>query len=212
MAVDIEATLHDLGVQIDRLKTLYEQYFIGLEKTAPNVARREVEKLLDFLGKQNIGNTGIRFRYLGLVRRWKTYTERWDKILREIENGTYARHLARARRRFGDAEGGRPPEPERAAATANGHAAPEVPGMSHAELRALHESYVKALRSVGDGREVRYETLLASLKKQVPAILEKNQQAQGVSFSVAVKDGKVVLRARARKDEEKGAPTEPTSS
>src|SRR5438552_11341990 len=102
-SINIEAHLHDLGVQIDRLKVLYEQYFIGMEKLPPTVARREVEKLLDFLGKQNIGNTGIRFRYLGLLRRWKTYAERWDKILREIDNGTYARHVARAKRRMGPA-------------------------------------------------------------------------------------------------------------
>jgi hypothetical protein len=196
MGQDMEADLHDLGVQIDRLKVLYEQYFLGLEKMPPVVARREVEKLLDAFGKQNIGNTGMRFRYLGLVRRWKTYAERWDKILREIDNGTYARHVARARRR----SLGEQVEPSPAPV-----AGADVPGMNDGELRSLHKTYVEALRSVGDQREVRFEAMLASLKKQVPGILEKNRAAE-VTFTVQVKDGKVVMHASARRDEKKAAP------
>src|SRR5438094_11402 len=87
----------------------------------------------------------------------------------------------------------------------NGQANADVPGMSEPELRALHKSYVDAMRTVGDARDVRYETLLASLRKQVPDILKKNQ-AEMVTFSVSVKDGKVVLRATPKREEKKAAP------
>ena len=211
-AVDIDAHLKDLSLQIDRLKVLYEQYFIGLEKLPPSVPRREAEKLLTFLSSQTIGNTGLRFRYLSLVRRWKTYAERWDKVLREIENGTYTNHRTRARKsqlagelqpkkgERPEAAGGEPTAPADATPLDERAAKPRapVPGMEEGDLRSLHQQYVTALRSVGDGRDIRYEGLLASLQKQVPDILKKNN-CESVSFTVAVKDGKVILRATPRR-------------
>lgn len=223
--VDIDAHLSELAAEMDRLKVLYEQYFLGMEKQAPAVARKEVEKRLAFLGGQNIGNTALRFRYLGLVRRWKLYAERWDRVLREIENGTYSPHLARAKRRQGQEGGVMPssspssssarltppgdgptalPPPPAAPASSPSLAPPNlvpkaaVPGMNEGELRALHQRYVDALRSVGDPRPVRYESMVASLTRQVPDILQKNQ-CDLVSFNVAVKDGKVVFRATPRR-------------
>ena len=43
-----------------------------------------------------------------------------------------------------------------------------------------------------------FSECVASLKKQVPTLLEKNN-ASGLSFSVAVKDGKVVLKAQPKR-------------
>ena len=56
----------------------------------------------------------------------------------------------------------------------------------------------QACRSLGDDRDVRYEALVASLQRQVPVLLEKNR-ARGLSFDVAVRNGKVVLRAVPRR-------------
>lgn len=200
MPVDIEGMLHELSVELSRLKTLYEQYFIGIEKNPPTVARREVEKKLADLSQQTIGNTALRFRYTSQLHRWRTYSERWEKILREIENGTYHRHRFRAMRKelvtAGEEAVAKTRKTrenlERAAAAAR--AGVPVPGMNEDDLRALHRRYVEACRTLGDTREVKFENLLASLKKQVPTLLEKNN-CQELAFDVAVREGKVVLRA-----------------
>jgi hypothetical protein len=227
-APSTEEKLADLANQLTRLKTLYEQYFIGIEKTAPSVVRRDVERLLADLAALTIRNTALRFRYSSLLHRWKTYSERWDKVLREIEAGTWRR--SRAHRRRGDEPTTETPAPvfesarvlDEAAPTAAEPAAPsipiavgatgpsaapprlpprvpvsaqQIPGMSDAELRRLHEHYVEACRTVGDPREsVRYESLVASLRRQVPGLLEKNG-CDRLEFSVRVKDGKVILKA-----------------
>ena len=194
MAVDIDQRLRELSGQIDRLRVLYEQHFLGIEKTLPVVPRREAEKLLAFLGNQNIGNTALRFRYLNLLRRWKLHAERWDKVVRDIENGTYKPHLVlKERREKQRGSGGAAGRPEGSPMPAPPAASP-VPGMSEADLRALHQRYLDACRSLGDRREVRFEALVASLQKQVPSLLEKNH-VSAVSFDVAVKEGKVILRA-----------------
>jgi hypothetical protein len=292
MAVDIPAHLHDLGVELDRLKVLYEQYFVGIEKQAPSVQRKEVEKHIQWLLMQNIGNTAVRFRFQTILRRWKLYAERWDRVLREIESGTFSPHVARAKRRLdaeqaqlrarrppsspalakalgpdADPDAGTNPQASGAGAPAGSTDAPPgsdgvprspmtgdfsfsftnvgqspagadldddidkalsmltesaapsqpmapspsrpvrvappverppVPGMSEGELRALHQRYQQALKEQGDGRVVKFESLIDSLKKQVPTILTRSQCEQ-VSFDVALKEGKVVLKATPRR-------------
>jgi len=189
--VNLEELLHQLDVELGRLKVLYEQYFIGIEKNPPTVARREVEKLLALLGAQTIGNTAVKFRYTALLHRWRVYSERWEKILREIENGTYSRHREKLKRRaMHDGDGARAPS-----RSADGNGAPHgVPGMSDAELHDLYRSYVEACRALGDTRDVKFESLVRSLERQVPALLERNN-CRELAFSVAIRDGKVVLRA-----------------
>jgi hypothetical protein len=381
-ADEVEAQLHDLETRIDRLKILYEQYFIGLEKAEPTVPRKEIVRIFAALQQMQIRNTALRFRYTSLTQRWNTYTTRWGKTLREIELGTYDRLVARAQRRGialppelakgklaagGEAavtavedvqgfldegdlsemlseidEGDRPyvfegsdplglgeahagigqirersitpppsaPEPLRrqsitpppmpvveepdlrgesprrersitpppiaVAPVPKGpkpHELPRVlppvpppprppappaipgppstdlrgesprrersitpppiavgpvprgpkplesqgirpvpppprppaapppspiPGMSEAELRALHRRYVDARKTSGAG-EVRYEALVATLQKQVPDLLSKHKVTK-VSFEVATKDGRVILKAMPKKD------------
>jgi hypothetical protein len=188
-ALDISGMLGDLSVEIGRVKNLYDQYFLGMEKLPPTIPRKDVEKTLGLLAQQAIGNTALRFRFQMLQQRWKTYSERWDKILREIENGTYPIHRERARRRSVDdapplSRHAEPPSPSSV-----------VPGMNDADLRALHRTYLDALRSLGDRRDVRYEALLGSLAKQVPSLLERNR-CRELTFSVVIRDGKVVVKAQ----------------
>jgi hypothetical protein len=69
-----------------------------------------------------------------------------------------------------------------------------IPGMSETELRALHKTYQDARTASGDKATVRYETLLASLAKQVPKVLER-PGVKGVRFVVEVKEGKPIVKA-----------------
>ena len=96
---DIGELLADLAIKIDRLKTLYEQYFMGIEKMEPQVARKEVTRAMLLLQQQYIRNTALRFKFNTMLQKWNIYITYWNRILREIENGTYTRHLAKARRK-----------------------------------------------------------------------------------------------------------------
>jgi len=95
---NIEAILDALEQKVERLKVLYEQYFMGIEKIEPLVARKEVSRTILNLAKIQIRNTGLRFRYRTLVQRFNVYVTYWNRILREIELGTYKRDLLRASR------------------------------------------------------------------------------------------------------------------
>lgn len=97
--LDLEALIADLEIKLERLKALYEQYFLGFERAEPLVPRKQVMRGFATLQREPIRNTALRFRYQTLLQRWNLLQARWSKTLREIEQGTYAREIARAERR-----------------------------------------------------------------------------------------------------------------
>jgi hypothetical protein len=96
--LDIETLLSDLSVKVERVKVLYEQYFMGIEKIEPQVARKDIQRTMLMLQQMYIRNTGLRFKFNTLLQKWNIYITYWNRILREIEAGTYTRHLAKAQR------------------------------------------------------------------------------------------------------------------
>src|SRR3954463_14014064 len=96
---DIAEVLKELENKIERLKVLYEQYFMGIEKMEPQVARKEVTRSMLTLQQQYIRNTAMRFKFNTMLQKWQIYITYWNRVLREIENGTYVRHLQKAKRK-----------------------------------------------------------------------------------------------------------------
>lgn len=93
----IEEVEHD----IERLNALYNQYFMGIEKIEPVVHSKNLERKLQLLRKEQIRNTALRFRFQMLVQKLNTQSSYWRRICRQIEEGTYTRHVVRAQQRSG---------------------------------------------------------------------------------------------------------------
>jgi hypothetical protein len=98
---EIEIAINELEVRLERLRALYEQYFLGFEKIEPAVARKDVDRRIYVLRREKIRNTARRFRLQNIIQRYNTFQQYWQRICREIENGTYKRHLLRAERTVG---------------------------------------------------------------------------------------------------------------
>lgn len=103
-AAELEKELEELEVRLERLRALYEQYFLGIEKIEPSVARKDVDRRIWALRRERINNTAKRFKLQTLIQRYNTFQQYWHRICREIENGTYKRHLLRAEKILGDTE------------------------------------------------------------------------------------------------------------
>lgn len=95
---EFDALLHDAEVKLKRLKALYEQWFQGIERTEPQVARKDLERTFALLNKEKPRNTAARFRLQQLLARYSIYTTYWGRIARQIEEGTYERDVRRAQR------------------------------------------------------------------------------------------------------------------
>jgi hypothetical protein len=97
---DLEEALEDLETRLERLRALYEQYFLGIEKVPPAVARADVDRRIWALRKVQIRNTAKRYKLQTIVQRYNTFQQYWARICREIEDGTYSPHVARARKQL----------------------------------------------------------------------------------------------------------------
>lgn len=96
---EFEIMLSDAEVQLSRIKHLYEQWFQGIERIEPQIPRKQFDRTLHALRKEQPRNTAMRFRFQTLIQRYTTLQTYWRRIGRQIEEGTYRRDLLRARRR-----------------------------------------------------------------------------------------------------------------
>ncbi len=97
----IDIDLEELETRMDRLRALYEQYFMGIERVEPHVPRKDVDRRVADLRKARFQNTAKRFKFQTLVQKYNTMQQHWNKTCREIEEGKYRRHRLKAERRFG---------------------------------------------------------------------------------------------------------------
>lgn len=102
--LQIVEAMNELEERIDRLRALYEQYFQGIERIEPLTLRKEVARRIHDLRREQIRNTGLRYRFQMLVQRFNSFQQYWGRVTREIEAGTYRRDVLRVAARFGEAE------------------------------------------------------------------------------------------------------------
>lgn len=70
------------------------------------------------------------------------------------------------------------------------------PGMTDADVNALHANYVKAKEALGEKVDASSrEKLMRTINQTAPKIMEQYKSA-GVDFSVVVKDNQVVIKAK----------------
>jgi len=93
--------LEELESRIERTRGLYEQYFMGIERLEPQTPRKDVDRRIREMRKSRLKNTAQRYKFNMLAQRYSTLSQYWGRIMRQIENGTYKRDVAKAAARFG---------------------------------------------------------------------------------------------------------------
>jgi hypothetical protein len=94
----VDARIDELDKKLDRLRSLYDSFFMGTERTPPNTLRRDCNRQVLEMQQVPIGNATMRFRFQSLIQRWVLLTSYWNRTMREIEMGTFRRDLAKAHR------------------------------------------------------------------------------------------------------------------
>jgi hypothetical protein len=101
----IEARLGEMEMKIERLRSMYESYFMGQERMPPNSPRRDMNRMMLEMQQVPIGNASLRFRFQALSQKWILHVTYWNRTMREIEAGTYRRDIARAKRHLSERGG-----------------------------------------------------------------------------------------------------------
>ncbi len=206
-ADELEVELAELIQRSERLKTRYDQYFMGLEKHAPLREREDLDRALLKTKVMRTNRTVLRFKYEAFIARYRTYTAYWDRILRDIEEGHFRRGIASTsdRLRF-KATAKAKANAERDAAAATPKEAPkpaesraDEPKMPSAAYERLFNDYKSAKSEAGeDVAKMTYRAFEATVEKQRE--LARQKLGAEVDFRVKVADGKVTLVASRRKD------------
>ncbi len=86
-----EDELRGLQNKLEQLRRKYDQYFLGMEKREPGFERERIER--DIRKSKLVGalNSATRFKYKQFLARYRTLAERWDRVTRQMEDGTYRR-------------------------------------------------------------------------------------------------------------------------
>ena len=88
--------LRALDHKVKQLKLDYEQYLLGSRPREPQQQRGEVQKLIQQYLATPMQNTALRFRFNSINSRFQAFRRQWDIALRQIEDGTYKRHVFKA--------------------------------------------------------------------------------------------------------------------
>jgi hypothetical protein len=181
---DVAKDLDELARELEHLKGLYEQYFLGLERKEPVKLRAKVVGLIRKYAGSPIQNARIKFRYQQLVSRYNTYTLYWDRVLREIEEGRYQRDVFRARLH------GIEKKPSEAAPPPQGSA----PATKADPMAVLFDRYRAERTKCG---EPTAGLALDAFRKQLAAqidALKKKTGAAGVRVQVTTENGKARIK------------------
>jgi hypothetical protein len=194
-AKELESEIQAVEKETDNLRTLFEMYFQGIERQPPTQKRDALKRRVMNLRTTTVRNTELRFRINQLVAKFSSYDTYWNRVLRQMEEGTYHRDVAKARYRAklrSETEQAEEDKPERPASRP---ARSPAANLSDENVNAIYNAYVMAKRRCKENTKgLTREALAKSLRKQVPSI-QKQYGCKKVEFKVVIKGGKAVLKA-----------------
>ncbi len=180
----MEEELQLLDKKVMQLKLDYEQYFLGSRPREPVLLRADAQKQIIRHSNTAIQNTALRFKFNSINSRFQAYKRQWDSILRQIDAGTYKRHVFKAKLHDRLRDSGVDGE----------HPGAEQPGETSP---SLFDSYQEAARACGQNVSGLTPDKLDALIRKQEAALREQLGCEKVQFRVVVEAGKVKLKASA---------------
>jgi len=208
---DILKELDELDKRLAVLKVAYDKYFLGMEKLEPSRDRADMNKIINDIGTRYVRNTGATFRRDSLKNKFLAYGRYWDRILKQIEEGTYKGHRVKAElhekeraEREARMKGTQPgvQDPTGVAGTNGNGAKPAAPppGANGSAPKSdpvgrLLEQFVNAKKKVGENADGLTREKMAAVIQQQSQALKAKYNCKSVEFRVVVEDGKAKLKA-----------------
>ena len=147
-----------------------------------------------------ISNTATKFKKDSVIAQFNSYNQYWNRILRQIEEGTYVRDVFKAdyrdRVKIESSKSGgttqqKSVEPKKSA---------EQPGGSGSKgLEDVFNNLINMKKRLGESTtNISYDVISSNLEKQTIAI-KKKYNVSRVDFTVEEKDGKAIIKALPKK-------------
>jgi len=188
-----EETLEKLDADIDSLRIQFEQYFMGMRKTAPEMERGRITFLLRRMANVQSANYALKFKFQQLVAKFNSYSQYWERIQQKIESGQISRDRLKAVLATGPLpENGKP-----AAAKTAEKTAPDEE-ISSDKLDQIYKQLVDSRKQMNQAGAVDKDKLGAALNKQLKQLKEKYKDKK-MEFEIVVDKGQTKIKARQKK-------------
>ena len=89
----MEEELVDLDKRVNRIRVLYDQYFMGIERLPPEMMRNDLDKLFMRSKIPRSRSTALKFRFRSTRQKYTSFKSYWDRITRLIEEGRIRRGI-----------------------------------------------------------------------------------------------------------------------
>ena len=194
--------------ELVELHRRFEQYFLGIERLAPMSERDDLKRRLQrFRGNMGRGSTALRFRSNSVWQRFTSYEQMWNRIFKQIEEGTYHRDVQKAKRRakhdeqvsLSEAAAAKPPaHAEAARRAADSKARADDSGLSDAQAKKIYDTYIMARKRTGESTKISADSLTKQLRQRAKSLSAKHA-CDGVAFKIVIKGGKAMIKAQPKK-------------
>ncbi len=192
----IAQRLNELEREIETLIYEYDQFFLGFQRVEPVARRKKIERMIRDLMDTYIANATLKFRLQNLRQRYATYREKWDRFLRQMEEGTFVRDVFRAKQRglLSEVEARRKLSQD---ARSRMKLAEESANLSSSQdpYKSLYSEYV---RIKGGRTNMDYERWKKKLEAEKQKLLAKTK-ARDIEFKIVEVNGKPKIKAIPKK-------------
>ncbi len=200
------------------VKVDYELYFLQVARITPGAKDKQLATKVREMDRHFTINTQLKFKRNALRSRYGALRTQWDRIMGQIEAGTYRRHRVVADRHEAErraweirreqareaesagesaAEGDDDPAPAKPAARERPESKRKVKlpkGVYSESSSQLFGAFVAAREKTGEGTQGLDERKLQLTLKQHAKAIKARTGAKHVAFRVAVEDGKTRVK------------------
>lgn len=180
--------LDELTERVEELRNKYDRFFMGLDRIPPERERTDLDRALRFAEVRKSHRTELKFRLANVRNRFTSYTRRWDRIMRMIEEGRFRRERGALENMAGTQR-----EPTPSASDEGGDGS----------LGALYHEWVAARSKIGKTTDVNFDQFKKRIKDQKTQ-QKKKYGWKEVDYTVRIKNGKVSMVARRGGQPDKG--------
>lgn len=191
-----------LANRLEELRKAYDRYFIGVDKLEPQTDRRRFQMELDALLGAPSPNTQVRFQIAQIKGKYLTFSQYWSRVLREIEDGTYARDRFRAELK----------DKQRSGSTRDATKSQAAAGGTAVDgdmVERVFRAYVMAKQKCNEPTEGISREKLAEMLARHASKLADTGGGGRPDFKVVIKDGKARIVAKGVTEGKTDAPAKP---
>ena len=194
---EVDREITRLDEMVAALRGDYELFFSGDRRIPPERERNEVRLRMRKLEAGHITNTSQKFRFQSLTAKFNAYQRLWDRIMQQIESGTYRPDKFKADKRVGefDSNTGEVVAAETRLQKILREAKSEE--ALDKKINTLYKTYIETRRVTGESVNIPFDKFRSSIQKS-RAVLEQ-RFGDNYEFKIAIENGKAKVKGIGKK-------------